>query len=42
MCYIKSLEKFDFAYKYSNKTYHYEKNLTPKSFYKTYLNGVIN
>ena len=42
MCYGKPPEKFDFEYKDSTKTYHYEKNLTPMSFYKTYLEGVID
>ena len=34
MCYGKPPEKFDFEYKDSSKTYHYEKNMTPMSFYK--------
>ena len=42
MCYGKPPEKFDFEYKDSSKTYHYEKNLTPMSFYKQYLDGVID
>ena len=42
MCYGKPPEKFDFEYKDNTKAYHYEKNLTPMSFYKTYLEGVID
>ena len=42
MCYGKPPEKFDFEYKDSAKVYHCEKDLTPISFYKKYLDGVID
>ena len=42
MCFGKPPEKFDFEYKDSNKEYHYEKDLIPMSFYKTYLDGVLD
>ena len=42
MCFGKPPEKFDFEYKDSSKTYHYLKDLTPLSFYKTYLDGVVD
>ena len=35
-------KKFDFEYKNSNKEYHYEKDLTSISFYKTYLDGILD
>ena len=42
MCYGTPPKQFDFEYKSSDKVYHYEKNLTPMSFYTSYLNGVID
>ena len=42
MCYGKPPLNFDFEYKDNTKTYHYEKNLTPNSFYEKYLRGVID
>ena len=42
MCYGKPPEKFDFEYKDNSKVYHYEKDLTPISFYKQYLDGVMD
>ena len=42
MCYGKPPEKFDFEYKDNAKVYHCEKDLTPISFYKKYLDGVID
>ena len=41
MCYGKPPEQFEFEYKDNNKVYHYEKNLTSITFYKTYLDCVI-
>ncbi|MBU5669375.1 aminopeptidase [Peptoniphilus sp. MSJ-1] len=38
-CIGKPVEKFDFEYQDKDKNYHIEKNMTPMSFYKKYLDG---
>ena len=42
MCYGKPVEKFNFEYTDSSRKYHFEKDLTPLSFYNKYLEGVID
>ena len=42
MCFGKPVEKFNFEYMDSSRKYHFEKDLTPLSFYNKYLSGVID